>query len=213
MGIGTCLLYTCLSPVILCVCRFQLIGVPLLDSKETPHTEEETRDVGLVRLVRPVWQVNIGNDIVVDGYTPYEDAKACKMCQRINIDEELYKTVRKLLAFFPFSFFSLGLDSCILELPIVRAVACFYQPTLKLTEFVTQTKEQEAREAAKKAKALEKTLKKLPTAPPKARQAAPKLKTNAQASEAARVEVQEELVVQTKTRTRVVKPPPHFEYK
>jgi hypothetical protein len=89
MGIGTYLLYACLSPVILCVRCFQLMGVPLLDSKETPYTEEETRDVELVRLVRPVWQVNIGNDIVADGYTPYEDAKACKMCQRINIDEVL----------------------------------------------------------------------------------------------------------------------------
>jgi len=76
-----------------------------------------------------------------------------------------------------------------------------------------QIEEREAKEAAKKLKASEKTLKKLPIASPKAKKAALKSKTNAQASNAVSVEVQEEEVVQTKTRTRVVKPPLHFEYK
>ena len=58
-----------------------------------------------------------------------------------------------------------------------------------------QIKEREARKAAKEAKALEKTSSKLPIAPPKAKQATLKLKTNAQASKAVVVEVQEKEVV------------------
>ena len=76
-----------------------------------------------------------------------------------------------------------------------------------------QAEEREIREAAKKAKALEKASEKLPKASLKARQSTTKSKTDAQASRAVRVEAQEEEGVQKKTRTRVVKPPPHFEYK
>ena len=77
-----------LIAVILCVYCIQLIGDLLSDSKEPPHTGE-MEDVRLVRLVQPVWQVNIGHDIVADDYHPYKDTKACGMCQRVNIDDIL----------------------------------------------------------------------------------------------------------------------------
>src|SRR5580700_5428241 len=80
MGIETCLFYACCSPVILCMVCFRLLGDLLLGLNKPSHWEEETADV------RPEPQVNIGNDIVSDGYTPYEDAKACYICERINID-------------------------------------------------------------------------------------------------------------------------------
>ena len=48
--------------------------------------------------------------------------------------------------------------------------------------------------------------------PPRARKAIPKLRTNAQASKAVGVEVQEEEVILRQTRIRVVKSPPRFEY-
>jgi hypothetical protein len=59
------------------------MGDLLSGSNKPSHGEEQAADV------RPEWQVNIGNDIVADGYTPYEDAKACKICQRINVEDIL----------------------------------------------------------------------------------------------------------------------------
>ena len=76
-----------------------------------------------------------------------------------------------------------------------------------------QISKREAREATITAKALEERQRMLSTASPKASKAVPKSRTNAQASKAVRIEVQEEEAVQTQTRTRVVKPPQHFEYK
>ena len=76
-----------------------------------------------------------------------------------------------------------------------------------------QIEKREAREAAKEAKVIEKTLKKPLTVAIKAKSLVPKLKSNAQASKPVEVEVEEGGVVETKTRTRVVKPQPQFEYK
>jgi hypothetical protein len=93
----------------------------------------------------------------------------------------------------------------ILERVIARQAA-------KEAKALREAEKREAKEAAKSAKALEKIQKKLPIAPPRARKAIPKPGTSAQASKAMEVEVQEEEVVLRQTRTRVVKPPPRFEY-
>ena len=92
----------------------------------------------------------------------------------------------------------------VLERAIAREAA-------KEAKALREAEKREAKEAAKSAKALEKVQKKPPIAPPRARKAIPKPRTNAQASKAVEVEVQEEEVVLRQTRTRVVKPPPHFE--
>jgi len=96
------------------------------------------------------------------------------------------------------------------EKAIEKALA---RQAAKEVRAMRQISKRETREAAIKAKALEERQRMLSTASLKASKAVPKSRTNAQASKAVRIEVQEEEAVQTQTRKRVIKPPQHFEYR
>jgi hypothetical protein len=78
------------------------------------------------------------------------------------------------------------------EKALERVIA---RQVIKEAKALREAEKREVKEAAKRVKELEKIQKKLLIAPPKAKKATLKPRTNAQASKAVEVEVQEEEVV------------------